>query len=111
MEAPGLPTLQLIQLYWAANCEDILDTFDLSVSKFALDLYSAEFVFKTDAILHVISGVAEIDNPVYPADVALRMAKYVSKGFKFNKQNVIDAYEEMGSASPASVSTRIHNAY
>lgn len=78
--------IQAIYFKFFPKAEDIFDTFDFTVCMGAFDFNTEKFVLHKDFLKHNVSKILQFNSKTaYPIVSALRINKYLSKGYYISK--------------------------
>lgn len=81
---------QFIHFNFFNNAQEIFDTFDFTVCMGAYDFSTNEFIFDSNFLTHNSQRLLKInEKTAYPIVTALRVQKYISKGYTISKPEFI----------------------
>ena len=82
--------LQFIHINFYENAEQIFENFDFTCCMGAYDFETEEFVFHKDFLLHNCQRILQFNTKtLYPIISALRVNKYIDRGYKISKKEFI----------------------
>ena len=87
----GFPILlQFIYFRYFNNANEIFDTFDFTVCMGAYDFETEEFILHEDFLRNNVSKILRFNsNTAYPIMSAIRVQKYIKKGYSISKSEYI----------------------
>lgn len=74
--------IQLIKMVWFNEAEDVIDSFDFTVTQFAV--FNETFVFNPMALMDLYKKRINVHKLQFPATALRRLIKYTNKGFYAN---------------------------
>lgn len=80
--------IQLIKMYWYQDVEHVIDSFDLTVTQFAIG--GGDLVYNPLSMLDLFSNQAVIHRMHYPADMLYRIIKYIKKGYNASPATLME---------------------
>lgn len=78
---PTRPPIQLIKLVWYESAEHVIDSFDLTVAQFALDVATGNLVFNPISWVDIARKRLVLHRMQFPASTLRRVIKYSKKGY------------------------------
>lgn len=78
---PTRPPIQLIKLAWYKDAEHVIDSFDLTVAQFALDVATGDLVCNPISIMDLVGKKIVLHRMQFPSSTMRRVIKYTKKGY------------------------------
>jgi hypothetical protein len=78
---PKRPPIQLIKLAWYRDAEQVIDSFDLTVAQFAIDIHTAELICNPLSIMDLLGKKIVLHRMQFPSSTLRRIIKYTKKGY------------------------------
>ncbi len=103
---PSRLPIQLIKMVWYEDVEHVIDSFDFTVTQFAIE--SGTITFNPAALLDLFTNNLIIHRHQFPMETLYRLVKYAKKGYKVSPRTYQRLVEDIRSAEALDPPTPFH---
>lgn len=89
--------IQLIKMVWYDSAESVIDSFDFTVTQFAVD--QGDFVCSPAAIIDVLKSSLIVHRHQFPMESLYRLVKYAKKGYHVSPKTLQRLVDDIRAAT------------